>query len=80
MALAALTVLTNHIANALDGLLIRQMLNRFRIDPAVSSGTFMTVVADVGKLSALSKSTAAQKARSLRRLLNSQKQRTTVVK
>jgi magnesium transporter len=43
----ALAMLTNLIAGALGGILIPQLLNRFRIDPAVSSGAFVTTVTDV---------------------------------
>jgi magnesium transporter len=46
-AVIALAMLTNLIAGALGGILIPQLLNRFRIDPAVSSGAFVTTVTDV---------------------------------
>ena len=43
----ALAMLTNLIAGALGGILIPQVLNRFDIDPAVSSSPFVTTVTDV---------------------------------
>jgi magnesium transporter len=43
----ALAMLTNLIAGALGGVLIPQLLARFDIDPAVSSGAFATTVTDV---------------------------------
>jgi len=43
----ALAMLTNLIAGALGGILIPQVLHRFDIDPAVSSGPFVTTVTDV---------------------------------
>jgi magnesium transporter len=43
----ALAMLTNLVAGALGGILIPQLLNRFRIDPAVSSSAFVTTVTDV---------------------------------
>jgi magnesium transporter len=46
-AVIALAMLTNLIAGALGGILIPQLLNRFHIDPAVSSGAFVTTVTDV---------------------------------
>jgi magnesium transporter len=46
-AVIALAMLTNLIAGALGGILSPQLLNRFRIDPAVSSGAFVTTVTDV---------------------------------
>ncbi|HUI20012.1 MAG TPA: magnesium transporter [Methylocella sp.] len=43
----ALAMLTNLVAGALGGIVIPQLLNRFRIDPAVSSSAFVTTVTDV---------------------------------
>ncbi|WOJ91579.1 magnesium transporter [Methylocapsa polymorpha] len=43
----ALAMLTNLVAGALGGILIPQALNRFDIDPAVSSSAFVTTVTDV---------------------------------
>jgi magnesium transporter len=43
----ALAMLTNLTAGALGGILIPQVLNRFDIDPAVSSSPFVTTVTDV---------------------------------
>jgi magnesium transporter len=43
----ALAMLTNLIAGALGGILIPQLLARYDIDPAVSSGAFVTTVTDV---------------------------------
>jgi magnesium transporter len=43
----ALAMLTNLIAGALGGILIPQALDRFQIDPAVSSSAFVTTVTDV---------------------------------
>lgn len=43
----ALAMLTNLVAGALGGILIPQALARFDIDPAVSSGAFVTTVTDV---------------------------------
>jgi Mg/Co/Ni transporter MgtE len=40
-------MLTNLSAGASGGILIRQLLNRFRIDFAMCSGTFVTTVTDV---------------------------------
>jgi magnesium transporter len=42
-----LAMVTNLVAGALAGALIPMGLNRFGIDPAVSSGTFVTTVTDV---------------------------------
>ena len=42
-----LAMLTNLIAGALGGILIPLALDKFRIDPAVSSGAFVTTVTDV---------------------------------
>lgn len=42
-----LAMLTNLIAGALGGILIPVVLNRFKFDPAVSSGAFVTTVTDV---------------------------------
>ena|ERR1700730_10025562 len=46
-AVVALAMLTNLIAGALDKILIPQFLHRFDIDPATSSGAFVTTVTDV---------------------------------
>jgi magnesium transporter len=46
-AVIALAMLTNLIAGALGGILIPQLLARYDIDPAVSSGAFVTTVTDV---------------------------------
>jgi magnesium transporter len=43
----ALAMLTNLVAGALGGILIPLILDRFDIDPAVSSGAFVTTVTDV---------------------------------
>jgi magnesium transporter len=43
----ALAMLTNLIAGALGGILIPLLLDRFDVDPAVSSGAFVTTVTDV---------------------------------
>ena len=43
----ALAMLTNLVAGALGGILIPIILDRFDIDPAVSSGAFVTTVTDV---------------------------------
>ena len=43
----ALAMLTNLIAGALGGILIPLLLDRLEIDPAVSSGAFVTTVTDV---------------------------------
>ena len=43
----ALAMLTNLIAGALGGILIPIVLDRWKIDPAVSSGAFVTTVTDV---------------------------------
>jgi len=43
----ALAMLTNLIAGALGGILIPIILDKFEIDPAVSSGAFVTTVTDV---------------------------------
>jgi magnesium transporter len=43
----ALAMLTNLIAGALGGILIPLLLDRLKIDPAVSSGAFVTTVTDV---------------------------------
>lgn len=43
----ALAMLTNLVAGALGGILIPQLLARYDIDPAVSSGAFVTTVTDV---------------------------------
>jgi magnesium transporter len=43
----ALAMLTNLIAGALGGILIPLVLDRFDVDPAVSSGAFVTTVTDV---------------------------------
>ena len=42
-----LAMLTNLIAGALGGILIPLALDRYKIDPAVSSGAFVTTVTDV---------------------------------
>jgi magnesium transporter len=42
-----LAMVANLVAGALAGALIPMGLNRFGIDPAVSSGTFVTTVTDV---------------------------------
>jgi magnesium transporter len=42
-----LAMVTNLVAGALGGILIPIALDRFRVDPAVSSGTFVTTVTDV---------------------------------
>jgi magnesium transporter len=42
----ALAMLTNLVAGALGGILIPQILNRYGIDPAVSSSPFVTVITD----------------------------------
>ena len=46
-AVIALAMLTNLIAGALGGILIPILLDRYRVDPAVSSGAFVTTVTDV---------------------------------
>lgn len=46
-AVIMIAMLTNLIAGALGGILIPQLLHRFEIDPAVSSGAFVTTVTDV---------------------------------
>ncbi len=43
----ALAMLTNLVAGALGGILIPQILARLHVDPAVSSGAFVTTVTDV---------------------------------
>ena len=43
----ALAMLTNLIAGALGGILIPLLLDRLKVDPAVSSGAFVTTVTDV---------------------------------
>jgi magnesium transporter len=43
----ALAMFTNLVAGALGGILIPLLLHRFRVDPAVSSGPFVTTVTDV---------------------------------
>jgi magnesium transporter len=43
----ALAMLTNLVAGALGGILIPLLLDRLKIDPAVSSGAFVTTVTDV---------------------------------
>jgi magnesium transporter len=43
----ALAMLTNLIAGALGGILVPILLDRADIDPAVSSGAFVTTVTDV---------------------------------
>ena len=43
----ALAMLTNLAAGALGGIFIPLLLDRFKIDPAVSSGAFVTTVTDV---------------------------------
>jgi magnesium transporter len=43
----ALAMLTNLVAGALGGILVPQILHRFRIDPAVSSSPFVTMITDV---------------------------------
>ncbi|TAL82154.1 MAG: magnesium transporter, partial [Beijerinckiaceae bacterium] len=43
----ALAMLTNLVAGALGGILIPLVLERVKIDPAVSSGAFVTTVTDV---------------------------------
>src|SRR5665213_2291577 len=43
----ALAMLTNLVAGALGGILIPLLLDRADIDPAVSSGAFVTTVTDV---------------------------------
>ncbi len=43
----ALAMLINLVAGALGGILIPELLDRFDIDPAVSSGAFVTTVTDV---------------------------------
>lgn len=43
----ALAMLTNLVAGALGGALIPQLLHRLNIDPAVSSGPFVTTITDV---------------------------------
>jgi magnesium transporter len=43
----ALAMAINLIAGALGGILIPELLNRFDVDPAVSSGAFVTTVTDV---------------------------------
>jgi magnesium transporter len=47
VVLAVLAMLTNLIAGALGGLSIPQLLNRFRINPAVSPSAFVTTVTGV---------------------------------
>jgi magnesium transporter len=42
-----LAMICNLVAGALGGILIPLVLNRFRFDPAVSSGAFVTTVTDV---------------------------------
>ena len=42
-----MAMLTNLIAGALGGILIPLVLDRFDVDPAVSSGAFVTTVTDV---------------------------------
>ncbi|ABD07084.1 magnesium transporter [Rhodopseudomonas palustris HaA2] len=42
-----LAMVTNLVAGALGGILIPIALDRFRVDPAVASGTFVTTVTDV---------------------------------
>jgi magnesium transporter len=39
-------MVTNLLAGALGGILIPLALHRFKIDPAVSSGAFVTTVTD----------------------------------
>jgi len=46
-AVIGLAMLTNLVAGALGGILIPQLLNHLEIDPAVSSGAFVTTVTDV---------------------------------
>jgi magnesium transporter len=46
-AVIALAMTVNLIAGALGGILIPLALERFRADPAVSSGVFVTTVTDV---------------------------------
>ena len=43
----ALAMLTNLVAGALGGILIPLLLDRLKVDPAVSSGAFVTTVTDV---------------------------------
>ena len=43
----ALAMLTNLVAGALGGIFVPLILDRFRFDPAVSSGAFVTTVTDV---------------------------------
>jgi magnesium transporter len=43
----ALAMFTNLVAGALGGILIPLLLHRLRVDPAVSSGPFVTTVTDV---------------------------------
>ena len=43
----ALAMICNLVAGALGGILIPMMLDRLRVDPAVSSGTFVTTVTDI---------------------------------
>ena len=40
-------MMINLIAGALGGILVPLALERFRVDPAVSSGAFVTTVTDV---------------------------------
>src|SRR4051794_19724484 len=42
-----LAIICNLIAGALGGILIPMVLDRFRADPAVASGTFVTTITDV---------------------------------
>ncbi|GAC1329405.1 MAG: magnesium transporter [Beijerinckiaceae bacterium] len=43
----ALAMLTNLVAGALGGILVPLLLDRLKVDPAVSSGAFVTTVTDV---------------------------------
>ena len=43
----ALAMLTNLVAGAIGGFLVPVVLDRGRVDPAVSSGAFVTTVTDV---------------------------------
>ena len=43
----ALAMFTNLVAGALGGILVPLALNRFKVDPAVSSSAFVTTVTDV---------------------------------
>jgi magnesium transporter len=42
-----LAIICNLVAGALGGILIPMVLDRFRADPAVASGTFVTTITDV---------------------------------